>query len=91
MRVYIDPVNAMFFNCLCSSIFLENSCKGYFPFLFTDCLQWSSIPMILGSVFLDGTVLGTIEQFLVRLICRTADRSTAETTEPAEPIRNLKK
>ena len=91
MRAYIDPVNAMFFNCLCSSIFLENSCKGYFPFLFTDCLQWSSIPMILGSVFLDGTVLGTIEQFLVRLICRTADRSTAETTEPAEPIRNLKK
>ena len=47
----LDPVNAMFFTCLCSSIFLENS-RVYFPFLSTDCLQWSSIPMMLGSVFL---------------------------------------
>ena len=43
----LDHVNSMFLNCLCTSIFLENS-KVYFPFLFTDCLQWSSIPMILG-------------------------------------------
>ena len=43
----LDSVNAMFLNCLCSSIFLENS-RVYFPFLFTDC--W---PVILGSVFLD--------------------------------------
>ena len=35
----LDPVNTMFLNCLCSSIFLENS-RVYFPFLFTDC--WSS-------------------------------------------------
>ena len=48
----LDPVNAMFLNCLCSSIFLENS-RVYSPFLFTDCLQWSSIPMILGFVFLN--------------------------------------
>ena len=33
----LDPVNAMFLNCLCSSIFLENS-RVYFPFLSTDCL-----------------------------------------------------
>ena len=41
--------------------------------------------MILGSVFLDVTVFGTIEQFLVRLICATADRGTAEPAEPVEP------
>ena len=52
----LDPVNAMFFNCLCSSIFLKNS-RVYFPFLSTDCLQWSSIPMMLGSVFLDVAVI----------------------------------
>ena len=46
----------MFWNCLCSSISLENS-RVYFPFLFTDCLQWSSIPMILGSAFLDVAVI----------------------------------
>ena len=51
-----DPVNAMFLNCLCSSIILENS-RVYFPFLSTDCLQWSSIPMMLGSVFLDVAVI----------------------------------
>ena len=45
----LDPVNAMCLNCLCSSIFLEIS-RVYFPFLSTDCLQWSSIPMMLGSV-----------------------------------------
>ena len=28
-----------------------------FPFLSTDCLQWSSIPMMLGSVFLDVAVI----------------------------------
>ena len=52
----LDPVNAMFFTCLCSSIFLENS-RVYFPFLSTDCLQWSSIPMLLGSVFLNIVVI----------------------------------
>ena len=31
-------LNAMFFNCLCSSVFLENS-RVYFPFLSTDSLQ----------------------------------------------------
>ena len=58
----LDPVNAMFLNCLCWRIFLENS-RVYFPFLSTDCLQWSSIPMMLGSVFLDVAVIrhdGTI-------------------------------
>ena len=35
---------------------LENS-RVYFPLLFTDCLQWSRIPMILGSVFLDDAVI----------------------------------
>ena len=35
---------------------LENS-RVYFPLLFTDCLQWSRIPMILGSVFLDVAVI----------------------------------
>ena len=48
----LDPVNAMFLNCLWSSIFLEKS-RVYSPFLFTDCLQWSSIPMILGFVFIN--------------------------------------
>ena len=52
----LDPVNAMFVNCLCLSISLENS-RVYFPFLSTDCLQWSSIPMMLGSVFLDIAVI----------------------------------
>ena len=52
----LDLVNAMFFNCLCLSIFVENS-RDYFPFLSTDCLQWSSIPMMLGSVFLDVAVI----------------------------------
>ena len=52
----LDPVNAMFLNCLWSSIFLEKS-RVYSPFLFTDCLQWSSIPMILGSAFLDVAVI----------------------------------
>ena len=52
----LDPVNAMLLNCLCSSIFLENS-RVYFPLLSTDCLQWSSIPMMLGSVFLDVAVI----------------------------------
>ena len=50
-----DPVNAIFLNCLCSSIFLENS-RVYFPFLSKDCLQWNSIPMMLGSVFPDVAV-----------------------------------
>ena len=35
---------------------LENS-RVYFPLLFTDCLQWRRIPMILGSVFLDVAVI----------------------------------
>ena len=35
---------------------LENS-RVYFPLLFTDCLQWSRIPMTLGSVFLDVAVI----------------------------------
>ena len=35
---------------------LENS-RVYFPLLFTDCLQWSRIPVILGSVFLDVAVI----------------------------------
>ena len=52
----LDPVNAMFLKCLCSSIFLENS-TVYFPLLTTDSLQWSSIPMMLGSVFLDVAVI----------------------------------
>ena len=47
----LDPVNTMFLNCLCSSIFLENS-RVYFAFLFTDC--W---PVILGSVVLDVAVI----------------------------------
>ena len=38
------------------SIILENS-RVYFPFLFMDCLQWSSIPMILGSVYLNVAVI----------------------------------
>ena len=46
----LDPVNTMFLNCLCSSIFLENS-RVYFAFLYTDC--W---PVILGSVVLDVAV-----------------------------------
>ena len=48
-RLY--PVNTMFLNCLCSSIFLENN-RVYFPFLFTDC--W---PVILGSVVPDVEVI----------------------------------
>ena len=52
----LDPVNVLFLNCLCSSIFLENS-RGYFPFLSMDCLQWSSIPMMLSSVFLNIAVI----------------------------------
>ena len=48
----LDPVNAMFLNCLWSSIVLEKS-RVYSPFLFTDCLHWSSIPMILGFVFIN--------------------------------------
>ena len=51
----LDPINAMFLSCFCSRIFLKNS-RVYFPFLSTDCLQWSSIPMMLGSVFLDVAV-----------------------------------
>ena len=36
---------------------MENS-RVYFPFfLFTDCLQCSSIPVILGSVFLGVAVI----------------------------------
>ena len=47
----LHPVNTMFLNFLCSSIFLENS-RVYFPFRFTDC--W---PVILGSVVLDVAVI----------------------------------
>ena len=58
-QVYkLDPWNAMFFNSLCSSTdILENS-TVYFPFLFTaDCLQWSSIKMIVDSVLFDVAVI----------------------------------
>ena len=48
-----ETVNAMFLNCLCPNIFLENS-RVYFPILFTDCLQWSSK---LRFVFLDVAVI----------------------------------
>ena len=46
----------MFFNCLRSSIFLENS-RFYFPFSFTDCLQYSGIPVKMGSVPLDVAMI----------------------------------
>ena len=49
-------MNAMFFNSSCLSIFLENR-RVYFPFLFADCLQWSSVPTILGSVVLEVAVI----------------------------------
>ena len=52
----LEPANAMFLNCFCSRIFFENS-RVYFPFLFTNCLQWNSIPMIWCSVCLDITVI----------------------------------
>ena len=58
----------MFLNCLCSSIFLEKS-RVYCPFLFTDCLQWSSIPMILASVFSTSQWFGTIKQFCTINVC----------------------
>ena len=51
----LDHVNSMFLNCLCSSIFLENS-KVYVPFLFTNGLKWISIPMILGFFLHDRTL-----------------------------------
>ena len=63
-----DPVNAIFLNCLCSSIFLENS-RVYFPFLSTDCLQWNSIPMMLGSVFLDVSVSSVRSNNFARSMC----------------------
>ena len=31
--------------------------KFHFPSLFTDFLEWSSVPMILGYVFLDVAVI----------------------------------
>ena len=63
-----DPVNAIFLNCLCSSIFLENS-RVYFPFLSTDCLQWNSIPMMLASVFLDVSVSSVRSNNFARSMC----------------------
>ena len=51
---YVFPVNATV--CVRGCFFSENS-RVYFPFLFTDCLQWISIPMILGYVFIDGAVI----------------------------------
>ena len=47
-------MNVMFLNCLSSSIFFWKIAEFT---LFTDCLQWSNIPMILGSVFLDVAVI----------------------------------
>ena len=64
----LDPVNTMSLVCvfelfaLCSSIFSENS-RVDFPFLFTDYLQRSSIPVILGSVFLNVAVIRNDQQF----------------------------
>ena len=60
----LDSVNAMFLNCLFSSIFLENS-RVYFPFLFRDC--W---PVILGSVFLDVAVIRHDRTILRDHVCR---------------------
>ena len=64
----LDPVNVMFLNCLCSSMFLENS-RVYFPFLSTDCLQWNNIPMMLVLFFLKWQWFGMIEQFCAINVC----------------------
>ena len=56
----IDPVNAMSLNCLCSSLFARIFGKQQSLLslsLFYDCLEWSSIQMILDSVFLDAAVI----------------------------------
>ena len=53
----VDPVNVM---SVCVQAYLlgllENS-RVYIPSLFTDCLKWSSISVILGSVFLNVAVI----------------------------------
>ena len=75
----LDPVNTVSSVCvfelfaLCSSIFSENS-GVYFPFLFTDHLQRSSIPVILGSVFLNVAVIRN-DQTILRDQCAFPWRS----------------
>ena len=60
----------MFLNCFCSSILLENG-SVYFPFLSTDRLQWSSITMMPGSVFLDVAVIRHYRSILRDQGCET--------------------
>ena len=58
----VDPVNVM---SVCVQAYLlgllENS-RVYIPSLFTDCLKWSSISVILGSVFLNVAVIQQHDQ-----------------------------
>ena len=80
----LDPVNTMFLNCLCSSIFLENY-RVYFPFLFTDC--W---PVILGSVVPTSKWFGTIEQFCATNVCRFP-KIKAETSKTESLVLSVSK
>ena len=57
-KVAIELATAVFLNDYNSMVMsFWKIAEFTFPFLSTDCLQWSSIPMMLGSVFLDVAVI----------------------------------
>ena len=53
---------------------LENS-RVYIPSLFTDCLKWNSIPMILGSAFLKVAVIRRHNRTILRKCVFPEDRN----------------
>ena len=75
--------NAMSLNCyftVCVQQYLlgllENS-RVYIPSLFTDCLKWNSIPMILGSAFLNVAVIRRHNRTILRKCVFREDQNKA--------------